>query len=319
MRRLVAGLAVAALAAGVARAEDPTSKDSIEIKLAAKVGDVFRFRETDSSSREVNGRADAGAENVHEYSVTVKAARADGGLDVDLVFESIRNKRLNRATGGWSEIDTSKSFLAGADMKLQIVDTVTRAMVGRAVRVTLDPHGVPTASSGMREAIRAGIKGAPMEAMLPVDEVFSDADCMKLLVKLFAAAPAGPRAVGSKWTGDAKADVNDQGLDFAVESTLTEPTADDATVASKYAWKPGNAASDGGAKGSGGGESTTKFSRKDGFVLSMTRRLEANREAAAAKATSHTDWTIERLPPAEKKPADAAKPADAPPAKPEKK
>jgi hypothetical protein len=51
----------------------------------------------------------------------------------------------------------------------------------------------------------------------------------------------------------------------------------------------------------------------------MKKHLKSNLETPTMKATSRTDATIERLPPAEKKAADPAKPAEAPPAKPETK
>jgi hypothetical protein len=315
MKRFMSGFAVAAFAAGVAWAGDapPAAKDAVEIKLAAKVGDVFRFRQTDSSSTEVDGKPRTAEESTQDYSVTVKAVRPDGGLDLDVSFEAIHNKSRNPATAGnWMEMDSSKPTPAGADMQTQMMSAIGHAMVGRSFQVTLDAHGAPTAVSGLREMLAAGIKGSPFEAMLPVDQIFGDKDCMKLAVSLFVGAPAGAPAVGAKWTGDVKDEISNQAMDFSAESTLSAATADDATVASKLTWKPGAKATADGAKPAGGGDSTTKFSRKDGLVLSMKKHLEANRETTAMKATSHTDATIERLPPADKKPADPAKPADPP-------
>jgi hypothetical protein len=318
MRQLVSGIVVAVLVAGVAWAGDPPAKDAVEIKLAAKVGDVFRFRETDSSSMEVDGKARTGDETTQDYSVTVKAVRPDGGLDVDVSFETIHTKQRNPMSPNGLVMDSSKDPPADADMTTKMMSTIAHAMVGRSFHVTLDAHGAPTAVTGLREMVAAGIKGSPYEAMIPIDQFLGDADCMKMAVSLFAAAPAGAHAVGSKWTGDVKDVVSDQPMDFSAESTLSAATADDATVASKLTWKPGAEASAGGAKPAGGGESTTKFSRKDGLVLSMKKHLEAGRETAAMKATSHTDATIERLPPAEKKAPDPKKP-DGPPAPPTKK
>jgi hypothetical protein len=311
MKKITAAFAAFALASGVAWAGDatPAAKDAVEIKFGAKVGDVLRFRETESSSTEAGGKARSGEEISQEYAATVKALRPDGGVDVEVSFEKVHNKILNPATGTWMEIDTSKPLPEGADMQAKMVDMIARAMVGHAFTVTLDAHGAATAVTGLREAIKAGVKGNPMESMFPVDQAFGDEICMKLAVSLFAAAPAAPHAVASKWTENVKAEVSSQDLEFAVESTLSAATPDDATVASKYTWAPGAKATADGAKAAGGGDCTSKFSRKVGFVLSMKRHLEANRDTAATKATSHTDVAIERLAPA------AAKPADTPPAK----
>ncbi len=311
MQRAAAGLAVAALVAGAAWAGDApkADKDAVEMKLGAKVGDAFRFRETESSSTEVGGKPNSAGEASQEYSVAVKAVRPDGGLDVEVKLEHVHLKQLNPMTRASMEVDSSKPTPSGADMMTSMMSDFTRAMIGAAFKVALDAHGAPKSVSGLREAVAERWKTNPMASMMPVEQVLGDKECMKLAVSLFASAPAGAHAVGSNWTGDEKAEVNSQSLEFSVDSTLAAATADDATVTSKYAWKPGPEAVAGGAKATGGGDATSKFSRKDGFVLSMKRHLEANRDTSAMKATSHTDMTIERLPPG------APTSADPPPTK----
>jgi hypothetical protein len=209
MKRFTSGLVVAVLAAGVAWAGDPppAAKDAVEIKLAAKVGDVFRFRQTESSRTEVDGKPRKADETTQDYSVTVKAVRPDGGLDVDVSFESIHKNMRNPVTDGRIEMDSSKAAPSDADMQTQMMSTLAHAMAGRSFQVTLDAHGAPTAVSGLREMVAAGIKGSPFEAMLRVDQILGDQDCMKLADSLFCAAPAGAHAVGAKWIEDVKDDV----------------------------------------------------------------------------------------------------------------
>jgi hypothetical protein len=312
MKRPALVLASAFFAASIALAADPPATDAVDLKLVVDVGHELRFRQTESSSMEVGGKAQKASELSQDYAVTVKVVRPDGGADVDVVFENVRRKQLMRRTGEWTEIDTSKPAPDGADMQVKMLDAVARAMVGRPFRVVLDARGAPTAVSGVRELMKEGLKGTPFENLIPVEQIFTDAECMKLGISLFAGAPKGPQSVGSKWTAEETAEVAGQWLDFGVESTLTAAAESDATVAAKYVWKPGAEAKAGDAKPEGGGESTTKFSRKDGFLVSMKRHLEANRETPQTKATSHTDVAIERLPPAEKKPAEETKPATPP-------
>jgi hypothetical protein len=162
--------------------------------------------------------------------------------------------------------------------------------------VTLDAKGVPTAVKGLREAVKEGMKSSQYAAIVPLDQMYSDAECVKLVKSLLEPLPAGAREVGTPWTGETQLEVSSQPLDFAAEWTLGAANENDATVTSKFTWKPPAAATAGGATTDGGGTGTTTWSRKDGFVRSMKRHLEANRATKEMKATSHTDVTIERLP-----------------------
>jgi hypothetical protein len=317
MRRRAAALLIAMLAAGELSAGDapPPTKDAVEIKLAAKVGDVFRFRATESSRADVNGKPYSGEDDSRDYSVTVKAVRPDGGFDVEVSFEQIGYRTLDVETGVWTEIETTKASPVGADMRTQMLDAVSRAMIGRAFDVTLDAHGTPLAVAGVREALAAGLKGSPEGEKLPLNEIYDDEKCMDVARSLFLTTPTGAHTVGVTWTEDVRAGAGGFDHDFSVESTLSAATADDATVTSKFSWKPKAKETVGRTRVTGGGDSTTKFARKDGFVLSMKRHLEANPETATRKATSHTDMTVERLPPAAAKPSEPKTPADPPPAK----
>jgi hypothetical protein len=297
-KRFVAGLALAAWAVGgVASAGDPPAKAAdVEVKFAAKAGDTFRFRQTEDSSTEVGGKPTKGTVATQEYTVKVKETRKDGGLDVEVTFDSIKVKMLSPMKGAWTEVDAAKPLTDGPDVEAQAMGAMMHAMLARPFTVSLDAGGAPAAVKGLREAMKEGMKGSKFEAMMPVDQIFGDADCIKLAKDLFAPLPAGAHAVGSTWSGQSKHDVSSQPLDFATDWTLSAATADDASVAAKYTWKPGDKATADGAKTAGGGTATTVFNRKDGFVNSMKRHLEANRETKEMKATSHTDLTIERLP-----------------------
>jgi hypothetical protein len=209
-------------------------------------------------------------------------------------------------TGAWTEIDTAKASPVGGDLRTRMLDAVSRAMIGRAFNVTLDAHGTPVAVAGFREALAAGLKGSPEGEKLPLSEIYDDKKCMGVARSLFLTTPTGAHAVGAMWTEDVTADAGGHTLGFSAESTLSAATEDDATVTSKLSFKPKPKEMVGRTKVTGGGDSKTKFSRKDGFVLSMKRHLEANPETAARKGTSHTDVTIERLPAK----AAAAEPAD---------
>ena len=318
MRRMLAlGLGAVVVISAAALAGDPPKKDAapVEVRLAVKAGDVFRFRQTDASFAEVDGNPYRGDETTREYTVTVKTANPGSGVVVAVAFELVRARLLDRATGEWMEFDSSKAAPAEAAMKVQMLDAVARALVGRPFSVTLDAHGSPTAVTGLREAATEGVKGSGFEEMLPMDQIFADKDCMKLAALLFTGAPAEPRAIGAKWSGDMKDDVSSQTLDFSAEWTLASATTDDATVSAKLTWKPGAAATAGGAKAVGGGEATTRFSRKDGFVLSAKKHVEAKRDTGAMKAASHTDSTIERLLAKAAGGATGADPAKSPPPK----
>src|SRR5262245_11654737 len=118
MKRLAAVLAASAVA-GVALAGDPPAKTDVEIKLAAKAGDTFRFRQTESSSMEVGGRAMRGSEVTQEYSVTVKQVRKDGGADVEVTLDSMRARLYAAMTDSWTTIDTSLPPPENADQRTQ--------------------------------------------------------------------------------------------------------------------------------------------------------------------------------------------------------
>jgi len=305
MRRATVAIA-AAFVTATAWAGDaaPPAKDAVEIKLAAKVGDVFRFRGTASSRTDVDGKPFSGTELTQEYVIKVKAVRPDGGVDVDATFELIHNRMFNPATKGWLDTDTSKPDPVGADMQAKATSAFARAIVGLAFKIALDARGAPTSVGGLREAARASIKAAKMEEEVPIDELLTDAECMHIAESLFAAAPAGAHVVGAKWTSEASADLANQRQTFSVESTLSAATADGATVAAKYMLKPSPLLTAIGGTALGGGDATARYARKDGLVLSMKRHLEANIDAGTKKSISHADETIERLPPAAPKPAD---------------
>jgi hypothetical protein len=239
----------------------------------------------------------------------VKSAREGGGLDVEVQLEQVRGK----TTGGprSMEFDTAKETPADADLQTQMITALARAMTGRPFTVSLDVHGNPTATTGLRDVVKEGLAGTQFANKLPLDRLLADEDCIKLAKELFEGAPPTALTVGAKTAYDQQQEVLSTVLDYSVEATLASATADSATVTSKLSWKPDDKAKEGGAKPEGKGEATTQYNRRDGFVTSSKKHLDANRETDKMKATSHTDTTIERLP------AKAAAPA-APPA-PEKK
>ena len=170
-RNVSVAFVIALFGSGVALAGDPPGQaaEQVEVRLAVKAGDTFRFRQTEASSTEVDGKPYKAEESAQEYSVAVKSVRPDGGLDVALTFEAIRAKLLDRGTGAWTELDTSKPLPEGSAMKAQAMDALSRAMVGRPIAVTLDAHGVPTAVSGLRDAVsRPPCRRPPADRSSPV-------------------------------------------------------------------------------------------------------------------------------------------------------
>jgi hypothetical protein len=293
-----ATLTLAALVA-TAWAGDPPASEELEHKFGVKAGDVLRFRQTESSSTEVDGNPMKASQADQDYSVTVKTLRPGGGLDVAITFERIHTK-LTKG-GRTMEADSARTPSADSEPQVQVMTTLLRAMAGKPFTVTLDAHGRPVAVSGVRELMKEGLKDTPLAAR--VDQMFGEDDCMKLALSLFAPGPEGKHAVGVIWDHDVRHEVGGPMLDYTAKSKVSEAAAERLTVTSILTWRPGAEATKDGARAEGMGEETAVFDRKDGFLVSMKRHVEANRSSDKMKATTHADSTIERLPAKEPAPA----------------
>ncbi len=303
MMRSIGRLCVVALAlaAGTpARAEDPkppapAAKEAVEVKLAAKAGDVLRFRHVESASTEVNGAPYSARDFVHEYTLTVKSLRPDGGVEAELRYDLVSGKLPGGAGKPAREFDSSKPGAPPTDLGERILVSLATALTKKPLLVTLDARGGLVAVKGLREIWMETIKGTLIESAFTPEEDFSDAKCVEEIAPLFCAAPAEPHAVGVAWTAEAKDRINQQSMDFAAKYAVSVADAEKAVVAGKLDWKPGPEATADGAKASGGGSVAATYSRKDGFLVSLAKNLKAARDAGAMKATSRTTHTIERL------------------------
>lgn len=290
---LAAALAVTAIAAP----DDPKppAPPPVDVKLAAKAGTVLRFRHTESSLTEANGATYSGKDLVHEYTVTVKAARADGGLDVELRYDHVQGKYPSRIGGAPREFESGKPAPVDADDATKLMVSMVTAITSKPIAVSLDARGGVVAVKGLRELWTASVKGTPFEPMFSAEKDFSDAKCVEEITPLFAASPAEPHAVGVAWTSDVKHLVDTAMLDFSGKFAVSAADAEQATVAAKLEWKPNLEAVANGAKASGGGSYVARFSRRDGFVLAVTKDLRVQRETGPMKANSRTTHRIERL------------------------
>ena len=288
-------LAAALAASAVAAPDDPKppAPPPVDVKLAAKAGMVLKFRHSESSLTEVNGKTYSGQDFEHEYTVTVKTVRADGGVDAELRFDLVKGK-IPSPIGPTREFESGKPVPADADDGTKLLISMATAVTAKPIAVSLDARGGVIAVKGLREIRMERIKGTPFEKVLSEDD-FSDAKCVAEIAPLFAASPAEPHAVGVAWTADVKDVVSGQTLDFGAKFAVSAADAEQATVAAKLEWKPNAEAVANGAKASGGGSTFARFSRKDGFVLSATKDLRAQRDAGPMKANSRTTHRIERL------------------------
>jgi hypothetical protein len=310
MRSIGRMFVVAAALAAVpeARAEDPkppapAAKEVVDVKLAAKAGDVLRFRHVESSSTEVNGNPYSGRDLVHEYTLTVKTLRPDGGVDAELRYDRVAGKVPGRAGSPSREFDSGKPPAEEADPAAKIMVSLATALTTKPLLVTLDARGGLVAVKGLREIWMETIKGTQFEKAFSPEKDFSDAKCVEEVAPLFCAAPAEAHTVGAAWTAQVEDRIDSQSMDFAAKYAVSVADAEKAVVAAKFDWKPGPEAVANGAKATGGGSVAATFSRKDGFLTSLAKKLNANRDTGPMKATSHTTHTIERLaaPPAKGK------------------
>jgi hypothetical protein len=294
------GLVAAAVAlASAATAEDakapPAPKETVELKLAAKAGDALRFRHVESSLTQVNGKTYSGHDFVHEYTLTVKAVRADGGLEAELRYDLVQGKLASRIGGAPYEFDSSKPAAETADPGSKILSSLALALTKKPLGVTLDAHGAVTAVRGLRESWTEALAGTPFEKSFDPAKDFSDAKCVEEVAPLFSASPEAPHVVGIAWTADATDRIDGQSMDFGAKFAVSLADAEKAVVAAKFDWKPGAEATAGGAKAAGGGSVAATFSRRDGFLLSLSKNLKAARDTGVMKADSRTTHTIERL------------------------
>lgn len=293
-------IAAAICAGSAARAEDPkppvaAPKEVVDVKLAAKAGDVFRFRHVESSSTEVNGNPYSGRDFVHEYTLTVKTLRPDGGVDAELRYDRVAGKIPSRAGLPAREFDSGRPAAEETDPGTKLLVSMATSMTKRPILVTLDARGGLVAVKGLREIWMETIKGTEVEKAFTPEEDFSDAKCVEEVSPLFCAAPAEPHAVGTAWTAQVVDRINNQPMDFAAKYAVSVADAEKAVVAAKLDWKPNPEAVANGAKASGGGSVAATYSRKDGFLTSLAKKLNANRDTGPMKATSNTTHTIERL------------------------
>jgi hypothetical protein len=290
-------LAAAFAASAVAAPDEPKppAPPPVDVKLAAKPGTVLRFRHTESSLTEANGRTYSGKDLEHEYTATVKAARADGGLDLEVRYDLVKGKLPSRTGGEPREFESGKPVPADADAATKLMISIATAVTSKPIAVSLNARGGVVAVKGLREIWMETIKGTPFESAFSAEKDFSDAKCVEEVAPLFAATPSEPHAVGVAWTADLKERVDTQTLDFAAKFAVSAADAEQATVAAKLEWKPNAEAVANGAKASGGGSCVARFSRRDGFVLSATKDLKAARDTGAMKANSRTLHRIERI------------------------
>lgn len=267
------------------------SKEPVALTASPKAGTVFRFRQSEESSTEVNGKPYGGTRSRHEYTVTVGAVAAGGGFTGKLKVD----RAVVRIGGdGGKEIDSANPPAERpTDLKERMISLLAQGMTSAEFEVTVGPDGRLTGVKGFREALEPLVKGTLLERML--DQIASPEESVKAFGALFASLPEGTHAPDAEWQAAVADQVGGQNLDFDATLTLALPAADRALVSSKLVWKPGEKATAGGAKTEGGGTVSGMFGRPDGLPIRYEKKLFANRTTDTMKATSHTDVTIERL------------------------
>jgi hypothetical protein len=290
----VAGLVCALGAAALAGDPGATpAKDAVEVRLAAKAAAVVRFRQTEASSTEVKGVVDSVQDLTREYTVTVKAARQDGGLDVVLHLDRVQGKVTSHT--GSADVDSLHPAAVPPDPSTKLAVSMATAAVGKGLDVSLDAHGAVVAVKGVRELLAAAVKGTQFGTFIDPAKEFSDAKCVEWVAALLPAAPREAHASGVEWKGDLRERVGDQTLDFVATSKIASATEREIAVAVTLAVRPGAEEDEDGATVTGGGETSATFSTADGLVVKATKTLHTNREAGPVKSASRTNISIERL------------------------
>jgi hypothetical protein len=298
MNRIVSTCALVAMTAALAIAEDPKpeeKKPPVEVKLAAKPGAKLRFRHAESTATQVNGTPVRGSDVVHEYTVTVKAARPDGGIDAELRYDSVSGKLLGTRGAADTVFDSAKPIAADADPRTKLLVGIAVAVTKRPIAVTLDARGGVTAVQGLRELWMDAIKGTIAEGKLDPDKDFSDAKCVEEVAPLFAAAPAEAHVPGVAWTADLIQSIQSTDMPFGGKWAISSADAEKVVVAAKLEWKPNPEAVAGGAKAEGTGTLAATYSAKDGFLNSLTKDFKLARDTGAMKAETRSKHTVERL------------------------
>lgn len=298
MRSLVAASLVA-VAAVSAAAEDPKpvapKREPVEIKLAAKPGTAIRFRQSETANTVVNGQPYRGREMVQEYTVTVKASRPEGGLDVQLRWDLVRGKFPGARGAADVEFDSTKPLAEDTEPRTKLLVAIAVAVTKKPVDVSFDARGRVVSVSGLRELWMGAIKGTLFEPHFTAEKDFSDAKCVEEVSALFRAAPAGPHSVGEAWEDEVTQSVNGAEMTFGGKFAVSVADAEKAIVAAKLAWKPNPEATAGGAKAGGSGTLAATYVRKDGFLDRLTIDLKAARDTGAMKADVRFTRTIQRL------------------------
>jgi hypothetical protein len=317
----------AGLAAATGRADDDAKEPvKVELKLAVRPGDVFRFRQAQRIAQRVRVMetdVDTTIDTAQTMTFTVEPARPDGLTDVKVTIGDVKGTFTSTLLGTFyfdsskaKEDDSSTEDEGGIGTALQQFTL----LAGRSYHVLFDARGRLVEIHGLKEILDETLKRSPALAGKDLGSLVDDASVKQQMQSQFAMFSDGPVAVGGKWTAETGTTATGA-TKAAMEYTLV--SADDAKAVVKVKLGGVAAAEGAPATPSGSVEGTVTVSRADGLVLQseITTHVVADvpsgekKEGAGAKKTRielTTTVTIERIGPEDAKPAAKEEPRPAP-------
>lgn len=307
---LAAATAVLAPPDGSAAAEDrkggkPAVAEPVKIPVRLTPGARLRYvyrRAERSKMAEASDPVSLEAE--HRYECVVVSAAPDRS-ELDVTFEAVRATFVGAQ--GPIAIDTAKApppVPADAFDRMRVISLTYR--VGRTVRVTLDARGAVTGVTGMAEIARAAFAGTDAAS----DPELRKADFgRREMTEFLPAPPSPPRVPGATWDEKTPGRVAEILCQFRTRSTMSAPTATEATVSTDFTWSS-DRAGPGGRWDEHTGKQTSSWSLADGMLLRSALSLKVVVTGKEA-ADGTLEMSIERTAEA---PSSATSPAAAQPA-----
>jgi hypothetical protein len=279
--------------------EPPKGPEKIDLVLAVRPGDVFRYVQNQHIDQAMKiGETDASMalDAASSMTYTIATVREDGQTDVRVEMGDIKGT-FRSSMFGTIDFDTASSAAAKPDnpVSAAAVKGITNLAHAR-FEMTLDRHGNLVAVQGLREFLEKALKDDKALAGKHLETLVDDEGMKQQMQGRFVRFAEGPVEVGATWT-----------IDSAIKSPMAM------TMSTRYLLKSADAetvvvdatstalAADAGAPAVTV-ESTVVISRRDGLMLkseSKTRTvkdMELKKPAAAgADAPApkmHLDMTV---------------------------
>jgi len=315
----------AGLGAAAGRADDAAKACvKVELKLAVKPGDVFRFRQAQHIAQGVRimeTDVDTTIDTAQTMTFTVGPARPDGLTDVNVTIGDVKGSFESSLLGTFY-FDTSKPDDSADDDEAGIGTALKQftLLANKSYHVLFDARGRLVEIHGLKEILDETLKKNPAFAGKDIGSLVDDAGVRQQMQSQFAMFSDGPVAVGAKWSVETGAAA--PGAAKAV-TEYTIVSADDAKAVVKLTSGERGAAGGASAQPSGSMEGTVTVSRTDGLVLRGEFRTHVvadvpsgeKKDGAGAKPTRvelTTTVTLERVGAEDAAPAAKKEPPSAP-------